>query len=87
MFEFLKFLCYITVHLKLYSFVKIDHGGRQNRKNKTKFFSFHFSIHCKYISQLSLKNKSICFNLMTSQIKSYRLIFLINMTSNISQID
>ena len=44
MFEFLKFLCYITVHLKLYSFVKIDHGGRQSRKNKTKFFSFHFSI-------------------------------------------
>ena len=51
MFEFLKFLCYITVHLKLYSFVKIDHGGRQNRKNKTKFFSFHFSIR-RYSKQI-----------------------------------
>ena len=36
--------CYITVNLKLYSFVKIDHGGRQNRKKVAKLFSFHFSI-------------------------------------------
>ena len=38
------FYCYITVNLKLYSFVKIDHGGRQSRKKVAKLFSFHFSM-------------------------------------------